>query len=278
MPALRSESHALNHNIFMENLISRYSPCGSGCHHSGLLLTCSASPAAASCWDGFVSTTDSSLVETVGGCDPFSRSTVASIGSASAPTLNPNVTMAEIVVFVGAVPQTPVQGSAPVATLGLPVNYIIEFDVTPTGPPNSNWASIIHINAAGHARCLDPGCRIPGVWFYPNSFRIFDSGLILPAVSVARPLLQCHPCRAHFARIAMHSVCHALLGSVVQGGEIGHVWGACSVGVRRTGRRNGSCMGGMLCWGSGDIAHRQLSQRACNPTVCPIHVHRAAHR
>eukprot|EP00041_Stephanoeca_diplocostata_P039419 m.1624312 g.1624312 ORF g.1624312 m.1624312 type:complete len:625 (-) comp25388_c0_seq4:7106-8980(-) len=71
--------------------------------------------------------------------------------------------------FLGPQPQQLSRGYN-LGTIDLPINYEIGFSVVPTALV-LGYSNIIHMTA-NRNDCCNPGDRIPGVWFYPNTTRL----------------------------------------------------------------------------------------------------------
>ena len=52
----------------------------------------------------------------------------------------------------------------------LPLDYTVGFTITPKELVGE-WANIIHVSATGN-NCCNYGDRIPGIWFYANTYRM----------------------------------------------------------------------------------------------------------
>jgi hypothetical protein len=57
----------------------------------------------------------------------------------------------------------------PLAVVNLPLDFSVEFVVTPAGTVGG-WGNIIHFSVGGN--CCGYGQRIPAVWFYPGTLRL----------------------------------------------------------------------------------------------------------
>ena len=56
------------------------------------------------------------------------------------------------------------------APIDLPLDYTVGFTLTPRAYVGE-WANIIHVSATGN-NCCNYGDRIPGIWFYANTYRL----------------------------------------------------------------------------------------------------------
>jgi hypothetical protein len=54
----------------------------------------------------------------------------------------------------------------------LPDYYTFQFDLTPGPNIRKGWGSIVHLTSTNHD-CCNYGDRIPGIWFYPGSRRLY---------------------------------------------------------------------------------------------------------
>ena len=65
-----------------------------------------------------------------------------------------------------------VQGTQLMDDLNVTLNYEIGLDITPGSAINIDWASIIHFTATG-TDCCAYGSRVPGVWFWPGTRKLY---------------------------------------------------------------------------------------------------------
>eukprot|EP01045_Picozoa_sp_COSAG04_P012722 COSAG04_NODE_868_length_9754_cov_10.610254_6_plen_1356_part_00 len=56
------------------------------------------------------------------------------------------------------------------AVINLPMDFALEFTLTPSDPNVGEWANILHFTIGGN--CCSYGQRIPGIWFYGNTRRL----------------------------------------------------------------------------------------------------------
>ena len=63
-----------------------------------------------------------------------------------------------------------IENGDPIAVINLPLDFSVQFDVTPAGSVGG-WGNIIHFTADG-GNCCGYGQRIPGIWFYPGNLRL----------------------------------------------------------------------------------------------------------
>merc|ERR1719461_126926 len=53
----------------------------------------------------------------------------------------------------------------------MPEEYTVGFTIIPGKDTYNGWSNIIHFTATGE-NCCDPGDRVPGVWFFKNSYKL----------------------------------------------------------------------------------------------------------
>ena len=62
------------------------------------------------------------------------------------------------------------EASTELQQIAIPLDYDLGFVLTPGETTKEGWANIIHVSATGK-NCCNYGDRIPGIWFYANTYR-----------------------------------------------------------------------------------------------------------